>query len=614
MDTVVRHLRRAVVRQDGAGRTDRQLLGSFLDYQDEAAFEALVRRHGSMVFGVCRRVVGNHHDAEDAFQATFLVLARKASSVQPRDRVANWLHGVALRTALKAKALTAKRRGREKQVPVMPEPEATPPGPWCDLLPLLDQELNGLPETYRLPILLCDLEGQTIREAAHQLGWPQGTLAGRLARARKMLAKRLANRGVELAGGVLAAVVSQNAASAAVPAALLRSTVQAAIQIAAGQAAGAGVVPAQVTILMEGVIKSMLLTKLTQAALAGLVVLCLCGLGMGGYQALPAQETKITTTTTTVTTTTRQSRPDPRLDGSWKQIRKEANGKVFPPLEGTITFACGRYQEGGVLATYTTAIDPKGERNEIDLTFTNGDRKGRKFYASYRIEGDTLHLISAGIPLAENLRRMTFSAPAGSPADYTVLQRVKTPQAAEQPQEEQKTRTPADVSTSAVAPSQAADKREYVITSKLVSTGIQQPKETLSLPRATVEEGQLVPISIIEVPQKLLEKVLVEEKIKLGLFLDMRVRRLAGTKVRLILSLQKNEVQESGVNGVSVLGNSVQAVQDVELRKPVKMVFEKDTRGSAQRWVEVAVDEITGNEQASPAPTASGPHPKGGKK
>src|SRR5262249_17153238 len=148
-DTVIRHLRRAVLRQDGAGRTDGQLLASFIDQHDEAAFEALIRRHGPMVFGVCRRVVCNHHDAEGAFQATFLCLAAKASSVKPRERVANWLHGVALRTAMKAKAMTAKRRGREKQVTEMPEPERSQQDHWHDLQPLLDQELNGLPEYYR---------------------------------------------------------------------------------------------------------------------------------------------------------------------------------------------------------------------------------------------------------------------------------------------------------------------------------------------------------------------------------------------------------------------------------------------------------------------------------
>src|SRR5579883_3163575 len=132
MDTVMRHLRRVMLRQDGAGWTDGQLLASFIDHKDEAAFEALVHRHGPMVFGVCRRVIGNHHDAEDAFQATFLVLARKAASVRPRERVANWLHGVALRTAMKVKATITKRRGREKQVTDMPEPEAVQQDRWRD--------------------------------------------------------------------------------------------------------------------------------------------------------------------------------------------------------------------------------------------------------------------------------------------------------------------------------------------------------------------------------------------------------------------------------------------------------------------------------------------------
>jgi RNA polymerase sigma factor (sigma-70 family) len=261
------------LRQDVAGWTDGQLLGSFIEQKDEAAFEAIVHRHGPMVFGVCRRVVANHHDAEDAFQATFLVLARKASSVRPRERLANWLHGVALRTAMKAKAMTTKRRTREKQVTEMPEPEAGQQDQWRDLQPLLDQELNGLPENYRLPMLLCDLEGKTIKEAAQQLGWPEGTLAGRLFRGRKLLAKRLANRGVVLSAGLLAAVVSENVASAGVPTSLTSSTVKAATMIAAGQATVAGVVPAKVAILTEGALKAMLLTKL-KTAMVVLLVIC----------------------------------------------------------------------------------------------------------------------------------------------------------------------------------------------------------------------------------------------------------------------------------------------------------------------------------------------------
>jgi RNA polymerase sigma factor (sigma-70 family) len=280
IDTVIRHLRRAVLREHGAGRTDGQLLAAFIDQKDEAAFEALVRRHGSMVFGVCRRVVGNHHDAEDAFQATFLVLARKASSVRPRGMVANWLHGVACRTAMKSKTTTTKRRVRETNVTKMPEPEAAPQDQWHDLQPVIDQELSGLPENYRLPIILCDLEGKSIKEATQQLGWPQGTLAGRLARARKLLAKRLTQRGVVLSGGALAVVLAEKAASACVRVPLVVSTTKAAVAIAAGQAAALSLVSAKVAALMEGVMKSMMLTKLKTVAV-GFLALCVVASGGG---------------------------------------------------------------------------------------------------------------------------------------------------------------------------------------------------------------------------------------------------------------------------------------------------------------------------------------------
>jgi RNA polymerase sigma factor (sigma-70 family) len=296
MNTVIRRLRRVVLLQDGTERTDGQLLDSFIEQKDEAAFEALARRHGPMVLAVCRRVARNHHDAEDAFQATFLVLARKASSIRPRGLVANWLHGVAYRTALKARTMTLKRQVREKQVTELPEPEITQQNQSHDLLALIDQELNGLPENYRLPILLCDLEGKTIKEATQQLGWPQGTLAGRLARGRKLLAKRLANRGVVLSAGSLAVILSQHVASAGVPASLMTSTVKTATLIVAAQVTVAGMVPAKVVALMEGTMISMMLTKLSKVVVAGLVVLCLCGLGISGYQALIAQEPMSTTT------------------------------------------------------------------------------------------------------------------------------------------------------------------------------------------------------------------------------------------------------------------------------------------------------------------------------
>src|SRR5262245_55323112 len=124
---ILRHLRRTVLLQDGAEPTDAQLLEGYGGRRDQAALEALVRRHGPMVWGVCRRTLGSHHDAEDAFQATFLVLVRKAASISSRELLANWLYGVAHQTALNARALAARRKERERQVTPMPEPAATEP-------------------------------------------------------------------------------------------------------------------------------------------------------------------------------------------------------------------------------------------------------------------------------------------------------------------------------------------------------------------------------------------------------------------------------------------------------------------------------------------------------
>src|SRR5437879_7311196 len=141
---VIQHLRRAMLLRDGAGLTDQQLLEDYISRRDEAALAALVQRHGPMVWGVCRRVLSNYHDAEDAFQATFLVFVRRAASITSPELLANWLYGVAHQTALKARATTAKRRARERQVANMPEPAVTEGDLWHDLQPLLDQELSRL--------------------------------------------------------------------------------------------------------------------------------------------------------------------------------------------------------------------------------------------------------------------------------------------------------------------------------------------------------------------------------------------------------------------------------------------------------------------------------------
>jgi RNA polymerase sigma factor (sigma-70 family) len=291
---VVACLRQALPPPDGGGLTDGLLLERFLTSRDETAFAALVRRHGPLVFGVCRRVLGNVHDAEDAFQAAFLVLAQKARSVVRRSALGSWLYTVAYRAALEARAAGARRRERERQVPAMPHPAVDPPEPQ-DWRPLLDRELDRLPEKYRTPVVLCDLEGRPRKEAARQLGLPEGTLSSRLATARRMLARRLARQGVTFSGGALAAVVSQSAATAHVPMSLVWSTARAASLVAAGQLAAASTPAA---LLTKGVLKAMFMAKLkaTVATVAVVMALgasglvCYCGAGQAAPPAKPASE------------------------------------------------------------------------------------------------------------------------------------------------------------------------------------------------------------------------------------------------------------------------------------------------------------------------------------
>jgi len=279
-NTIIRHLRRAVLFHEGAGLTDGQLLAAFINRKDETAFEAMVRRHGPMVLNVCRRVLRNAHDADDAFQATFLVLVRKAGSIGLPELLANWLYGVAYNTARKARAAASKRRQREKPMATIPEPLMTEPALWQDLQPLLDQELSRLPEKYRVPIILCHLEGKSIKDAARHLNWPQGTLAGRLARARAMLAKRLARHGQAILGGALAAALAQNVSSACVPNSLVSATVKAASALAAGQAAAQAVISANVAALTEGVLKAMFMSKLRTVTMVLMISALVGGAGL----------------------------------------------------------------------------------------------------------------------------------------------------------------------------------------------------------------------------------------------------------------------------------------------------------------------------------------------
>ncbi len=272
LNRVIRHLRRLGGAPDAGGVSDGLLLERFAARRDEAAFAELVRRHGPTVFGVCRRVLGNAADADDAFQATFMVLARKAGSLRQSGSVGSWLYGVAQRTALKARTRVARRRLHEGKAVKPATHDAADDVVWRDLWPVLDEELGRLPEKYRAPVVLCYLEGKTQEEAARLLGWPTGTVATRLNRARDQLRDRLTRRGLTLTGGTLAAAFAENLAPAAVPASLAETTIKAAILFAAGRSAAGALLPAGVVALAEGVLRTMLLTKLKMAAAAVLAV------------------------------------------------------------------------------------------------------------------------------------------------------------------------------------------------------------------------------------------------------------------------------------------------------------------------------------------------------
>jgi RNA polymerase sigma factor (sigma-70 family) len=285
----LRHLHH-LLAPPGGDRTDGELLARFVATRDEASFAALVRRHGPMVLSVCRRMLHHVQDAEDCFQATFLVLARRAATVR-RESVGSWLYSVAYRTSLEARAVNARRRARERQVQDMPHPEVTPTESQ-DWRPWLDRELNRLPEKFREAIVRCDLEGRSRKEAARLLGLSEGTLSSRLARGRRLLAKRLAPYGLSLPPVALASVLGSNAISAQVPAALVSSTTQAAVLVAAGEFTAISTTSA---ILMKGVLKSMLVTKLKLMVGAVMMVTVLGASGLvyrASGQPTPQGETR----------------------------------------------------------------------------------------------------------------------------------------------------------------------------------------------------------------------------------------------------------------------------------------------------------------------------------
>jgi RNA polymerase sigma factor (sigma-70 family) len=371
LGNVLRHIRRLIGTPTAGDLTDRQLLDRFVRRGDEAAFTALVQRHGPLVWGVCQRVLSQVQEVEDAFQATFFVLARRAASVAWKDSVGNWLYGVALRIATKARAQTARRQSRERQVLDMTIADVRNQQAWRDLRPVLDEEVNRLPAKYRAPVVLCYLQGKTNEEAAQELGCPKGTILSRLARARERLRDRLARRGVTLSAAAFATVMSQNAAPAAVPDALLHSTPSAALLFAAGSATAAGAVSAHAAILAQGVLKAMFITRLTIAATV-LVALGILGTGTGLSLHRALADRPVTNGPDL--NTAQQNKPGaadpaqpkdkpPEFTGKLKQV-DAAKGTInleFPPLlpGGSLNVPTGEIQY--TLSKETKIVDKSGK-------------------------------------------------------------------------------------------------------------------------------------------------------------------------------------------------------------------------------------------------------------
>jgi RNA polymerase sigma factor (sigma-70 family) len=257
--SLVSELRRLVAHHGPTDLPDPVLLERFIATQDDAAFAALVRRHGAMVLGVCRRVLPDVHTAEDAFQATFVLLSKKAGTLAKRGSLGSWLHGVARRTALKARTTAARRQAHERRVGM---PRSTDPLSEVSLreaLAILDEELARLPEKFRSPLVLCCLEGLARDEAAQHLGWPVKLLKSRVEQARELLRRRLTRRGLTLSAGLFAVLLSTNAVEAAVPSVLLKAIVAA--------VNGSPLAP-PVAALVEGMTRTMLWHQLRASILA----------------------------------------------------------------------------------------------------------------------------------------------------------------------------------------------------------------------------------------------------------------------------------------------------------------------------------------------------------
>jgi RNA polymerase sigma factor (sigma-70 family) len=430
---VIRRIGRSAGLQHDLTLTDAQLLERFVARRDEPAFAALVARHGPMVLGVCRRLVRDAQEAEDAFQAAFLILARKAAVIQRQPLLAGWLYGVAYRVAVRSRGQTARQRTREQlgaDLDAVPAEDAS----WSDAGAVVNEEVGRLPAAYRAAVILCYLEGKTNEEAASLLRSPVGTLKSRLTRAREMLRSRLTRRGVTASEGVMATALAANPATAR--AGLVDATIRAATRFAVGENGVSKLASARAIALSQGVLRTMMLTKVK---IAGALVLAVTMLGGGGAGwlafrgSVPAAEPSVP-----VAKADDKSNDDKdAIQGIWKVTGVEMGGKEAPDGDDgvkemktatwTITadkITVAMSKEGKHDASYK--LDPTKKPKQIDFTPLDGppNEKGKTGQGLYSLEGDVLKLCMPKGPDADE-RPTELATKEGGKAFLITLKREK---------------------------------------------------------------------------------------------------------------------------------------------------------------------------------------------
>ena len=432
---VIRRLGRVGGLQGDLAQTDGQLLERFARRRDEPAFAALLARHGPLVLGVCLRLLHDSQDAEDAFQAVFLALARKAGAIQRQALVGPWLYGVAWRVAVRLRGRTTRRREREDSgadLNALPARDAA----CSDVRWVVHEEVQRLPDVYRSAVVLCCLEGKTNEEAARLLRRPVGTVKSRLTRARELLRTRLTRRGMALGGATILAVTTAPASAA-----LAGATIRAAVPFAAGEVVGV-FGTARAVALSKGVLHTMLLTKMKSAAALLLGVLLFGTVGGLAYRALagePGQGPKPAAAAAEKAEPV--DRPAPKEDqeaiqGTWRVASIAVNGKEWDDEEGrrqktavwTITAdkmnvnidEPRRHEK----AHFTYTLDSKQTPKTLDVApwDVQAGVRGETIPEVYSLDGDTLRICNGVAPNRE--RPKEVGSKAGSQTALYTLKRV----------------------------------------------------------------------------------------------------------------------------------------------------------------------------------------------